>query len=330
MNFLASFQRTIATSKFTLPVVVLLSALVWILLGGDSATQINTDDYGLWCLMPEMVQNGVLSGLLAFAVSVVAVYLMTELNNTFVLLRISSRMLGSLLAVLLTLSVFLHTLHPAHVVLLLVLFSYFPLFASYQQQGSMAYFFVAYMLVSMTSLLFPKLLLIVPFYWLAQALLRSFTPRTLAASVIGVIVPYWIAFSFAYVNDSLPEVFSHFIEGFDFSLPDYSVWTLRQALTALFVFLLAVVGTVDFYMYGNQDKTRTRVFLNVVVVLSVAAFLLLMWETSYFTVLFPLALINTSIIAGHQLAQSYSRFNNIYTMVVCVLAIALIVLETLL
>ncbi len=277
-----------------------------------------------------MSQSGVLSAVLAFAVSVVAVYFMAELNNTFVLLRVSSRMLGSLLAVLLTLSGFLHTLHPAHVVLLLVLFSYFPLFTSYQQQGSMAYIFVVYMLISVASLAFSKLLLIVPFYWLAQALLRSFTPRTLAASLIGVIVPYWIVFSFAYVNDCLSEIFSHFIEGFAFSLPDYSAWTLQQALTALFVLLLAVVGTVDFYMYGNKDKTRTRVYLNVVVIMSVVSFIMLAWESAHFVVLFPLVLINTSILAGHQLAQSYSRFNNIYAMVVCVLVVALIVLEVLL
>ncbi len=331
MRLLKSFHYTIATSKFSLPVVVLLSVVGWILLNGETADAApiltDTADYGLWRLVPEVLTSGTLSVVLALMLSALAVYLMTELNNMFVLLRISSRMLGSMLAVMLTVSVFLHTLHPAHVVMLFVLLSYFPMFASYQQPDSMAYIFVAYMLVSLASLAFPKVLLMVPFYWLAQMLLRAFTPRTLAASVIGLIVPYWITFSFAYVNDCLPTVFGDFIGSFTFSLPDYSAWTMQQTLTALFAFLLVIVGVVNFYAHGNLDKTRTRVFLNVVVLLTFASFGLLVWETSHFIVLFPLVLINTAIISGHHIGQSFSLFDNIYTIVVLLMLVALIVLE---
>ncbi len=328
MNFFASFQRTIATSKFTLPVVVLLSAVAWFLSDGGQAHS-SYDDYGLWRLLPEVVKTGALSVVLSFVLSMMAVYFMTELNNTFVLLRISSRMLGSMLAVLLALSPFFHSLTPAHVLLVLLLLSLFPLFLSYQQQGSMAYIFVAYMLLSVASLLFPKILLALPCYWSAQIALRSFNPRTLAASLIGVVVPYWIAFSLAYVNDCLPEFFFGFIDGFGFSLPDYSVWTMSQLLMALYTLLLALVGVFDFYAHGNQDKTRTRVYLNVVVMFAVVSFLLLVWETSHFVLFYPLVLITTSVLAGHHIAQSYSRFDNIYTLVVCLLALALIVFETL-
>ncbi len=325
------FQQTIATSKFTLPVVALFSLVAWFLCGDDvpSAAGMTAGGVGeeLWSMIPEYITTGTLSVVFGFILSLVAVYLMTEFNNNFVLLRISSRMLGSVLALLLTVSSFLHPFQPAHVVLILMLLSYFPLFATYQRAGSMAYVFVSYLLLSIASLLFPKVLLLVPFYWMGQTVLRSLNLRTIAASVFGVVVPYWIVFAFAYISDCLPEVFDGFIGDFSFALPDYSVWDAHCWVLALLTFVLAVMGAVNFYMHDYLDKTRTRVYLNVVVLLAFASFLLLVWEPGHFAEVFPLVLINTSILAGHHLAQTYSRLTNIYTIVLCLMFVAFIVLD---
>ncbi len=325
------FQQTIATSKFTLPVVALFSLVAWFLCGTDTPSQAGLTVSGaggeLWRMIPEYITTGTLSVVLGFVLSILSVYLMTEFNNNFVLLRISSRMLGSMLALLLTVSTFLHQLQPAHVVLVLMLLSYFPLFATYQRAGSMAYVFVSYLLLSVASLLFPKVLLLVPFYWMGQAVLRSLNLRTMAASVFGVVVPYWIVFAFAYIGDCLPEVFGGFIGDFSFVLPDYSVLDAHCWILALLTLVLAVMGTVNFYMHDYLDKTRTRVYLNVVVLLAFASFLLLVLEPCHFAEVFPLVLINTSILAGHHLAQTYSRLTNIYTIVLCLVFVALIVLD---
>ncbi len=325
----SSFQQTIATGKFTLPIVLLLSLVAWMLCPGEGVAVAASElsDYGLWYMLPESITTGLTSVVIGPFFSLLAVYLMTEFNNQFVLLRVSSRMLGSLLAVLLTASVFLHSFQPAHVVLLLILLSYFPLFVSYQQPDSMVYIFVAYMLLGIASLVFPKLLLVTPLYWLAQMVLRSFNPRTFFASVFGVAVPYWIAFSVVYVNDLLPEVYARFAEAFVFAVPVYSVWSIQHICVVAFAFLLSMFGIVNFLLHGYLDKTRTRVFLNVVTIFTLFSFLFLLLEPSHINVLLPFALVNTSIMAGHHLAQNFSRFNNIYTIIVCLIAAMLMVLE---
>ena len=104
------FQKRVASSPFTLPVVGAIAVVMWLLL--------RREDVGWQELF------------LGLATSTVAVYMLAELNNRHVLLRISSRLISSLLAVMLAAVVQLHHFQVGHVVLLFSLASFFPFFFS--------------------------------------------------------------------------------------------------------------------------------------------------------------------------------------------------------
>lgn len=244
---------------------------------------------------------------------------MAEFNNKFILLRISSRMLSSTLAVLLTMCTFLHTFQSAHIILALTMTAYFPLFFSYQRTDSMPMIYIAFLLLSVASLFFPKFLFFTPFFWVALIALRAFTPRTLCASILGIATPYWILFSSAYIFGNFNSIYAHFIGDFRPSLPDYTYWSIHHWLSLALVVTMGMAGSINFYMRSHLDKTRTRTYIHVGIILFVASTILLLWETPHFNEIFPLLIINSSILAGHHLAQEYSRLSNIYTIAVCLL-----------
>lgn len=331
MYYRKSFQKAIVTSKFTLPAVAVLSIIVWALTYTFSAYAFSAHQHEclLWHIIPEYVTTGIPSFISGFVSCILAVYLMAEFNNKLVLLRISSRMLSTLLGILLTASAFIHQFQPAHIVLLLTLVLYFPFFDSYQSHSSMPQIFIAYLLVSISSMFFPKYLLLIPIFWIGQIILRSFTLRTFGASVFGCILPYWLLFGTAFVNDELSSTWSHFIGCFSFSTPDFSQWSLSQIAVTLLTLILAIFGIVDFYQNSYRDKTRARITYNIIVLFVIVSFVFLILETSHFNEIFPIVLINTSIISGHHFAQSNNRFSNIYTIVCtvcigCVIAINLL------
>ena len=319
MSYRNSIQKTIATSKFTLPVVTVLSLIIWLTSFGQDIPQAADRPSGLWQYIPEWITSGWMSVATGLSLSILAVYLMAEFNNKFVLLRISSRMLSSTLAVMLTICTFIHSFQPAHIVLVLTMFAYYPLFFSYQRTDSMPMIFIAGLSLSAASLFFPKMLLFAPFFWMAQIILRSFTLRTLCASILGIATPYWMLFSLAYVNGQFDGIYNRFVTDMQFTLPDYSSWSVPNWLSLGLILLTGTVGILNFYRRIYLDKTRTRTYIYVAVVMFAASTLLIMWETAHFNELLPILIINSSILTGHHLAQEYSRLSNIYTIVVCAL-----------
>lgn len=316
-------QKTIATSKFTLPVVAVLSLVFWFMSAGQAETQSAANpELGMWRYIPDWATSGWDATGIGFLFSILAVYLMAEFNNKFILLRISSRMLSSTLAVLLTMCTFLHTFQPAHVILVLSMAAYFPLFFSYQRTDSMPMIYIAFLMQSVASLFFPKYLFLTPFVWVALIALRAFTFRTLCASIFGVITPYWILFSLAFVYGDFDSIYAHFIGDFRLSLPDYTCWSLHNWLSLALVVTMGIAGSINFHMRSHLDKTRTRTYIYVAIILFAASTFFLLWETAHFNEIFPLLIINSSILAGHHLAQEYSRLSNIYTIVVCLLIVS--------
>ena len=129
-----SFQKSIASSQATLPIVAIVVFALWFLLSPvQPSLSFSTPDYGLWKDVPSFLQEGYWAlGIGAFCAAL-AVYLMAELNNANVLLRVNSRMLSSMLAILLCIAVLCHRFQPGSIVMLFSLTSFFSLFATYQQ-----------------------------------------------------------------------------------------------------------------------------------------------------------------------------------------------------
>lgn len=276
---------------------------------------------GLWQHIPSWMTDGWGALGMGVALSLLTVYLMAEFNNKFVLLRISSRMLSSTLATLLTMCVFLHNFQPAHIVLVFVMTAYFPLFFSYQRTNSMPLIFTVFLMISAASLVAPKLLLITPAFWIVQIALRSFTIRTFFASLFGIITPFWILLGTAYINGTLESTYAHFIGIFHFVKPDFTAWSMHHWLSFALVTLMGLSGCLNFYRQSYLDKTRTRTYMGVAVIMFIASLVLLLLETAHFNEIFPLVLINASILSGHHLASESTRFSNIYTIIICILVI---------
>jgi len=295
-----TFQRTIATHRFTLFGALAVGLVLWL-------TDRRLDDQALLGMLP--------TGL--------AIYLTSELNNTFALLRISSRMIGSVLALLLPMAVSLHPLQPAHAVLLLAVIVFFPLLASYQRPYIPSLSFLTFLLLGCSALFVPQFLLLMPLFWMAQLLLRSFSFRGWVASLLGIWLPGWFAFSYCYLTDQ-PEVFlERCSQVVMLAPPSYEALTLHHWLVVGFAFLLYVVAVIDFGLNSGRDKTRIRNSYMVVTLLGGAGFAGLMIQPQLFNELLPLCLVPTAILGGHYIALSYGRLQNWLTIFFLLSSIAI-------
>ena len=322
-----SFQKSIASSQATLPIVAIVVFALWFLLSPvQPSLSFSTPDYGLWKDVPSVLQEGYWAlGIGAFCAAL-AVYLMAELNNANVLLRVNSRMLSSMLAILLCIAVLCHHFQPGSIVMLFSLTSFFSLFATYQQPNPLLTF-ITFLLVSVASLVFPRLLWLVLVYWFIQGYFRAFSLRCCVASVLAVMLPYWFYGGIAVLTGSLEDFLIHCQEIISFQTYDYTQLEVRDVLLYAFVLILFMTGVIDFYLHQYMDKTRTRIIFNALIVYGIAIAIWIGIQPQHFSTLLPLLLLPTSIVFGHFFTLTHTRFSHIYCIVLMVLAVAVLVAQ---
>lgn len=295
------FQKSLVQGRFALLIISLCAALAWAVLPP-----------GLTWLTG--------GGLLAAAV---CVYLLTELCNGFVLLRINSRIMGSTLALMLLPAAMMHELQATHLILLCSIATYFPFFAIYQRPWATTYIYLAFLIISLSSLVFPQLLHFVPFCWIGMYLLRSFSLRGWVASLLGIVTPYCFFLTWAYCTDQMQLAGTYWVELMRIDRPDFSAWTLQHYALAALVLLHYLIGTVDLLRTARQDKTRTRYHYYTVLLNGTVAFLWLGLQPQHFLLIMPLCMTNAAILSGHFTALSYGRIQNIIVMLLTLLAVAI-------
>lgn len=338
------FQKDISSSKTTLPIVsVIALALWWALPACNPSDQwtlfplhcyssvANTDftspAYGLWQYIPLFLQQGYWSlGLSAVCAIILAVYLMAGLNQTHTLLRVHTQMLSSTLFMLLAFSVLCHRWQPGSVVAIFSLLSFFPLFATYQKPYPVLTF-STYLVLSMASLIFPKLLWMAPAYWCIQIALRSFSLRCFVASLLAIVLPYWFYGGVAVLTSTLPTYVAQIMELGTFQYFNYTMLNKQDALTMLFVILLFAIGSIDFHRHRFLDKTRTRILHNAVMIHGVYTIIIIGVMPQYIHIFLPLLLVDTAIVYGHFFTLTHTLVSHIYNLVLLVLAICVMVAQ---
>lgn len=326
------FQRDIASSQATLPIVCTIALALWFALPSPHNPQdYLTSDYGLWQYLPPFFHATQYTLPLGVSCAAIAVYMMVELKNQNLLLRVNSYMLSSTLALLLAVAAPLHPLQPSSLLTLLTLYAYFPLFASYQMPHPHLAFSI-YLPLSLASLLFPQFLFLIPTYWCLQIYLRSLTLRTLLASLIATLLPYWFYGGIAIATDTLPQFLTHLRAAI--APPDFTFLhtpiadTLHTSLPFLLLTLiLLAIGIVDFQSNKLLDKTRTRTLYNVVQWHSLAILLFILIHQQHTATLLPLLMIDASILYGHFFTLTHTRLSHIINIIASLLLLFIVLMQ---
>lgn len=323
-----SFQKNVACSQMTLPIVGALSVLLWYVLPDRSSHGAFTgSEYGIWQFMPDIIVYSRWTREISLAVCALSVYLMAELNNANMLLRVSSRMLSSMLAILLAISLHCHHMHPGLMLMALSLLSFFPLFASYRQPYPQQVF-MAFVCISIASLFFPLMIWTGVAYWILTGVMRAFTPRCFVASILAMLLPYWVAAGAAVYFDHMPLFLQHLRQMVTLHIGSYADITPGAAAIAMLTALLFISGSVDFYVNRLLDRTRTRTTLNAVFIHGCTFIIIMALQPQHITMLQPVLLLDTAILFGHFFTLTHTRFSHIYMLLMLALAIITVLLQS--
>jgi hypothetical protein len=295
-------QNRIAESRTALPVTLVYMAafmVIQLLLGRDT-----------WLQMALLAISSVL---------------MAELNNANALIRIYSRMVSCSFIMMTTAANFLlSSTNIGWAQMGLIVFFIFLLHA-YQDGRAAGWVFYAFAALSLASIPFVHVLYLVPVLWIILGTnILALSLRTFLASLLGLMVPYWFIGAYAIVFQHLDWLGAHFVAlAHPGAVFDLSIINDHQALTFIFLLIIAALGSVHFLMFSYQDKIRTRMIYEMFITLSVCCLLLMLVFPALFNGFMALAIVVTAPLIGHFLALTHSRLSNIIFFVIIAAALLL-------
>lgn len=301
-----NLRTRIATGSFTLPVAAVATALLWI---GSALT-----DEAAWTGL-----------LLTGAVT----YMLVELNNRNALLRERSRMVSTVYLAFMAGSPFLHPWSPAMLPAAAMAAAYFPLFAAYQSRRAAARVFNAALLLSLGSLVYAPLLLLLVGVFLSLGLqLRALSGRTFMALILGGAAPYWLFFGWAIWQHDLPWTLTALQAMFSLSPPDYATLSLPELVVGGYVALLSLVAVIHFFRTAYNDKIRTRMYFYTLILVEAILAAAIALQPQRADVLLRLLMVNSAPLVAHHLTLARGRWANAW-FAICLLGLAaVIVLNT--
>lgn len=243
----------------------------------------------------------------------IATYLMVELNNTNALIRIFSRMVSCAFLALTCCACFLFPALPEAVMLVCLVASVLLLFQTYQDKTAAGFTYYAFLFYSIASIAYVHVLFFLPIIWLLMITnIMSMSWRTWAASIIGLLTPYWFGCIWLIYQHEYTLIADHFSALMVFEEPFnlYGITSYQKATLALTA-LMAVIGIVHFIRKNYLDKIRIRMFYGFFMWMDLAAFVFLWLQPQHFNAMLLIMILNTSPLIAHFIALTSTRLTNI-------------------
>lgn len=301
-----------ATSRMALPVMTIYCLVLWL-------AMLATEPL----LLPSCI--------LFF----VNTYLMVELNNRNTLMRQYSRMVScSYIAVMMLCQ---WIIKDAVAMLMQTCFIMFLtlIFQTYQKRYSVGKKYWAYLFVGIISILWPRMLIFVPIFWVCESLiLMSHSAKGFWASVFGILTPLWVIVPYYFLTsdfDSLLALLGNYQIPSDFINtiinPDTFVKYKFASDTigivqVMLLFTYLYIGVFHFFRNSHSEKIHVRMLYQFMVVCTVAftiayAFANIMpFDTELSElVLFSAIIVCASPFIAHYITFTSTKLTNISVIV---------------
>lgn len=302
-------QNRYAEGRLTLPLTLFYGLAVWLLAS---------------ILLPQSLW---LSG----CCMAITVFAMAKLNDYNLLIRIYSRSVSSVYIVLICAGPFLFSSLQGAFLQLCFIASLFCLFQAYQNQEAVGKIFYGFACLSLGSIIDARLLYYVPFFWFIMlTYIYSMSKKTFAASLLGVVAPYWfiVSIDFLLTKGDITPWINHLSALSDIQFPnDYTIIPIPYILLLLFVIICYMIGAVHFLRKKSDDKIRVRQIFYCFILTTAYTCILTALQPSLYDMSIRLMIITVSPLIAHFYTLTYTKFTNIAFFLLSGTAVALTIVN---
>ena len=232
-----------------------------------------------------------------------------------------------------SLMTFTHLFSDAWIAALAMAGSHYVMFLTYQQHQPVVHIFHSFLLLGVASLTVPQLLILVPlYYWYLLVFLRALTWRGFWAGIVGLVLPMCFVLGWSILCDDFNFLLSRIDEliATNIFIADDYAWMLTyqntETLVLALVSFLSLVSIVHYLRNYYNDKIRTRMYLYIYVIQTIACWLMILFSPNLYHHLAPVFMLGASTMIAHFFAQTGTITSNLFF---CLTLLAVLTLFTL-
>lgn len=321
-------QSQVTAGRWTLPLVVFLCTLCWVLtffLLPDLTPSLDKEGSStIWQSIRSLLFPSWADRIVSYLVYAFIGYFLIELNNRFTIIRMRASVQTAIYFLLITVCPEMHLLYAGDIAALTILISIYFLFKSYQQSQASGNLFYSFFFIGAGSIFFPQITVLSLPWLLAAYRFQSLNPRSFCGAILGWMLPYWMLFGHAFFYGEMEMFYRPFYDLATFgNIFNFEVLQPWEFATLGFLLVLYIVSTAHCIIAGFEDKIRTRAYLQFLVELTAFLFLLIALQPILCNDLLPLLMISSSILIGHLFALTNSKTSNVFFIITMVSLILL-------
>jgi len=268
--------------------------------------------------------NTLLSNIVCFTLTLLNAFLVAQINNRFTIIR--TRTFLPILIFLLLLGTWnqTHAMIGSHLVLTLFILALYYFFNMSRDRKASEEAFMGSFLISLSSLLINPMIFIIPLCWIGFVMFQSFSLRTFLASLFGMIAPWILYLSVAFMLQPDFNIYHLFNLNFNSEL-NTSNFSLPEIIYAISISLIMIISIVEMYSITNSDAINTRNKLDFLLFLLVSLVILSFIFRNQFISFLPIIALVYSLLISHPMTLKQNNFNGILFLIFCVINIAFII-----
>lgn len=306
-NYKSYFVESRLISIVISVVVIVLRVLIFLRKG---LPDFQVKDTGfVWShLEQSLLRNPIMSFVLSTTSIFIVSYLISELNIRYGVIRTRTSMPFYWPLIFFSVHPFFLKMTPDFVALIFVLWSLFPLLASYQYHRSHRFAFQFATLISIAGVFQIYALLLLPLWLIGLSTLGGVNFRSFIASIFGVILVFWIVFALYVFGDNIvgfTEPFKHFSNIYDFTqTPEFSV--PQWGFIVMAILLIAVVFIADSKQIArDRSFTKKTLFFCISIIIFALLLQVLYLNQTLFWIYVTLAFF--AIVVAHFYTSTISK-----------------------
>jgi len=326
-------QNKIAESRYSLPVVVSFTVVVWILALTNPHSIIYhstsifdkaffTEISDINTRVPHFLPFGN-RGILSLAVILLTSWLMVRLNTIYALMRVYSRMIScSFLALSLIIMPVVVPLEGALLTLGMAII-YLLMFSCYQDKDTIGRIFLTFIVVGLISLLYIRVLYFLPFLWfILSTRMMAMSWRGFFASLLGLITPYWFAAVYCFATNKIPWLINHLTDVAVFTpIFDNAPTSVVDICMPAIIIVIVIMGIIHFINTSHNDKIKTRMIYESLIIINIAIIIFMVLQPVRISFLLPMLIVSGSPLVAHYVTYTNTRLTNLSFIVMLILVI---------
>jgi hypothetical protein len=245
-----------------------------------------------------------------FFLTLINLLLITLINSKYSIIRVRSFLPLFFYALFITTWKESHFLICSHIAVSVFLVSLMIFLSMYKNKTAVLQAFWGTLLISLTGIINPVYLFLIPIVWLCFVQLKCFSTRVFLASLMGTLIPWIFYFSYQLYTGNEIVIFRILFDEFQ---PGFllNVLTIYEQIYIIALILIVIIGLFGIYTNLLSDSIQNRKNINVLVLMLVFLIVLVFIFPKHALAYLPLIASFMAMLLAHPFTLQKSKFYTI-------------------